>query len=112
MTVWPGGSNTKTIPQQIQEAIEPLQKRIEELEKRLRKPIDPRKVAIADILKHDELGLVSYQPNDSPIPDLLRVRDIRGYHFLIPTEELYPLDSPDEVEQYWKAHEERKQRGK
>ena len=102
MGVWPGGPNTKTIPQLIQEAIEPLQKRIEELEKKLRKPVDPEKVAIADILRHDELGLVSHQPDILlPITEILRVRDIHGTLYEINANELYPINSTEEINEYW-----------
>ena len=64
--------------------------------------VDTLKIAIADLLKHPELGIVSYQPDlTEPISDRLRVRDRQGYiHYVLASECDYPGDG--ETEGYWR----------
>lgn len=62
--------------------------------------VDFRYVAIADVLKHPEHGLVSHQPDVSkPISEFLNVMDQRGRRFEVKASECEEA-TLQEVEEY------------
>ena len=65
--------------------------------------VDTNKIAIADVLKHPEYGLVSHQPIlSSPIEDEIRVSDMKGtIHFVLASECVEP--TYEESQEYWDA---------
>ena len=63
--------------------------------------VDTNKIAIADVLKHPKLGLVSHQPDiHEPISDTIRVRDFSGgLHSVLASECEWPSEQDGD---YWK----------
>ena len=63
---------------------------------------DYREIAIADVLKHPRLGLVSHQPILRDImEDSIRVKDLRGnIQYVLASECDWPLMS--EIKAYWR----------
>ena len=59
-------------------------------------------LAIADVIRHDKLGLVSHQPNlKEHISDTVRVRDIYGWYSLVHVSNCdWPTDT--EILWFWK----------
>ena len=68
--------------------------------------VDYKQLAIADVLKHPKLGLVSHQPTfTDEIRDEIRVRDIdREVHTTLASECEFPTE--EEYELYWKEFNE------
>lgn len=68
--------------------------------------VDTYKLAIADVLKHPKLGLISFQPNlREPVSDTIRVRTPdRVVHYVSAAE----CDPPSEtdISDYWKRFDE------
>ena len=65
--------------------------------------VDFNNIAIADVLKHPKLGLVSHQPAwNEPISNLITVRDLNFVlHQNIQASEC-ELPTGDEIADYWK----------
>jgi len=64
--------------------------------------VDYKKIAIADVIRHCRLGLVSHQPDDSPISSRLRVSDVQGKLHYVEASEC-TLSKIFETEEYWRA---------
>jgi hypothetical protein len=64
--------------------------------------VDTNKIAIADVLRHPTLGLVSHQPGfGEPISDRIHVRDLNWIlHHTLASE--CELPTGDEITDYWK----------
>jgi len=64
--------------------------------------MDYNKIAIADVLKHPELGIISHQPDiHSPLTDKIRVRGLEDKVLFVLASECEPASS-EESEDYWK----------
>jgi len=64
--------------------------------------MDYNKIAIADVLKHPKLGIISHQPDtDSPLTDKIRVRGLEDEVLFVLASECEPA-SFEEGENYWK----------
>lgn len=65
--------------------------------------VDYNKIAIADVLKHPRLGIISHQPDfNDKIQDRIRVRDIQGkLNYVLASDCEFPTQ--EEYDLYWKS---------
>ena len=65
--------------------------------------IKPTELAIADVMKHSSLGLISFQPTltDMAVATRVHVRDVKGKLFQVDLDECnWPNKS--EYDRYWR----------
>jgi len=64
--------------------------------------LKPTELAIADVMKHPSLGLISFQPTLTDMADtMVRVRDVKGRLFQVDLDECN-CPNKSECDRYWR----------